>query len=126
MVPPESVNISLNDETVFTCTAVAHHISWKANNTPVDAFRDKGFITSLIPTPINVTEKIYSSQLIVTGSHFSNATEIICAVGLPAMGTITTAISEPKLLLVQGIFTASYLLKCRRLCLGGRSPGGIR
>lgn len=103
LVPPEAVNISLHDEAEFTCTAVAQHINWNANNTPVDAFLDKGFFGSIIPTPINETEKIYLSRLRVLGSYFSNATEIVCIGSLLAMGTFTSANSEPKLLLVQGM-----------------------
>ena len=102
-MPPMDINISLNEEAIFECVAVAHHINWKANNTPLNAISNKGFTGSAAPTPVNAAENLYSSQLRVTGSHFSNASEIVCIASLLVMDKFTVATSEPMLLLVQGI-----------------------
>lgn len=104
LVPPVGVNISLNEEAVFTCKAVADHINWRANSTPVNDVMDKGFFGDMLPVPINEAENIYSSQLRVVGSDFSNATMIVCRVSLLVMNVYTVATSEPVLLLVQGNF----------------------
>lgn len=103
VVPPMAINISLNAEAIFECVAVAHHIHWKANNTPLNAISDKGFTGSAAPTPVNAAENLYSSQLRVIGSHFSNASEIVCIASLLVMNKFTVATSEPILLLVQGV-----------------------
>lgn len=102
-MPPVAINISLNEEAIFKCVAVAHHINWKANNTPLNAISNKGFTGSAVPTPVNAADNLYSSQLRVIGSHFSNASEIVCVASLLVMNKFTVATSEPVLLLVQGI-----------------------
>ena len=102
LVPPVAVNVSLNEEAVFTCKAVADHINWRANSTPVTDIMDKGFFGNMLPVAINETENIYSSQLRVVGSDFSNSTMIACRVNMLAMNVYTVATSEPALLLVQG------------------------
>ena len=106
LLPPVAVNISLNEEAVFTCKAVANHINWRANSTPVNDIMVKGFFGNMLPVPINETENIYSSQLRVVGSDFSNATMIVCRASLLAMNVYTAATSEPVLLLVQGNFVS--------------------
>lgn len=104
VVAPEAVNITLNEETVFMCKAITDHIIWMANNTPVDFISHKDFVRSTTLLPVNETERIYLSQLRLIGSHFSNATEIVCiAVLLTNMSAVSTATSDPVLLLVQGL-----------------------
>ena len=132
-MPPMAINISLNEEATFKCVAVAHHINWKANNTPVNAISNKGFTGSAVPTPVNVAENLYSSELRVTGSHFSNASEIVCIASLLVMKKFTIATSEPMLLLVQGIYyTTMYMLvnmlvtiKYSNLCVVNHSCIGL-
>ena len=101
LINPVAVNISLNEEISFMCTAVSHHINWKANNTPVNDIIDKGFFAQ--PLSIyNLSESSYTGQLSVVGSHASNATIITCKASILVAGKFTTATSDPALLLVQG------------------------
>lgn len=106
MVAPEAVNITLNEETIFMCKAITDHIIWMANNTPVDFISHKDFVKSTTLILVNETERIYLSQLTLIGSHFSNATEIVCIAVLllqTNMSAVSTATSDPVLLLVQGL-----------------------
>ena len=102
VVPPEAINITLNEETVFTCTAVSSHINWRANNTPVNEIIGKGIDDLNVRIPVNATEHIYQEKLCVVGSHFSNASTIVCQSILLLGGKFTAAASDPVLLLVQG------------------------
>ena len=102
IVPPEAINITLNEETVFTCTAVGDHINWRANNTPVNEIIGKGIDDLNMRVPVNATEHIYLEKLRVVGSYFSNASTIVCQSVLLLEGKFTVAASDPVLLLVQG------------------------
>ena len=97
-----AINITLNEETVFTCTAVGDHINWIANNTAVDEIIGKGIDDLNVRIPVNATEHIYQEKLRVVGSHFSNASTIVCQSILHLEGKFTAAASDPVLLLVQG------------------------
>ena len=43
VVPPQSVNITINEVAVMNCTAVATVIYWEINYISILAYSDKGF-----------------------------------------------------------------------------------
>ena len=97
IIPPQSVNISINEIAEFNCTAIASTFIWKANGITL-----KNTIQTQIssPTAVNSTQGILMSSLLVTVSSADNATNITCTAfsKLPVLNE-----SEPAILLVQGI-----------------------
>ena len=81
---------------------MSSHINWIANNTPVDEIIDKGIDDLNVRILVNATEHIYLERLRVVGSHYSNASTIVCQSILHLGGKFTAAASDPVLLLVQG------------------------
>ena len=82
---------------------MSDHINWIANNTQVNEIIGKGIDDLNMRIPVNITEHIYLEKLRVVGSHFSNASTIVCQSVLLLEGKFTVATSDPVLLLVQGM-----------------------
>ena len=96
------MNISLNEETVLNCTAIATFINWEINGETLSVVhRNKGFDDS---GPIVVLDEISNRRmrtLRVVGSHDSNGSNITCFAFLRITPTdFNTAPSEPTLILV--------------------------
>ena len=81
---------------------MSDHINWIVNNTPVNEIIGKGIDDLNVHIPVNATEHIYQKKLRVVGSHFSNASMIVCQSFLLLEGKFTGTASDPVLLLVQG------------------------
>lgn len=113
MDPPRSVNISLNEERVLTCTAIGDVINWKANNTRVEEINIPE-ISPAIPIPINKTKSELKGQLHAIGSQIINHTWIECSVLQFSNQPFSIASSEPVLILVQGI---CIMLWCNTTCI---------
>lgn len=101
--PPNSVNISENEETFLYCTVIGEHINWWANNTPVQDFVALGFDDSSLPEVVNVSTNEQIGKLKIRGSKKINGTMITCHVIMYSGVEPTDAESKPALILVQGI-----------------------
>ena len=104
VIPPQSVNISLNEVAEINCIAIATFINWVTNGQPLEnAIRDKGFDDSSPTVTLNETKELRMRILRVVGSPDSNGANISCIAFLHITATnVSTAVSEPALILVQG------------------------
>ena len=103
VIPPQSVNISLNDVAEINCKAIATFINWVVNGQPLDnAIRSKGFDDSLPIVTLNETRDLRMRTLRVVGSSDSDGANITCSVLLLTTTIFDVAESEPALILVQG------------------------
>lgn len=99
MNPPQSVNISLYEVTVFNCTADADVINWMVNETPMDeAWKSKGFNDTAPLVRVSETQNLCWKPLTVVGSNYSNNVNISCV----AITESIHNVSKPALLRVQG------------------------
>ena len=102
VIPPRSVNISLNEVAEINCKAIATFINWEVNGQPFDdTTRSKGFDDSALIVILNVTQNLRISTLRVVGSPDSNGANITC-IAIQLIPMISGAASEPALILVQG------------------------
>ena len=102
VIPPQSVNISLNEVTVINCTAIAEFINWRVNGQPIDAIlTSKGFDESAPTVDINEAQNLRMRTLRVLGSPDSNGVNITC-IAFQGPPMFSAATSETALILVQG------------------------
>ena len=98
MVPPQSVNITLNQKVLLNCTAVATFINWLVNEKPVSDHDRTVFSDSAKTRTLG--SQLRTRSLSVLGTPESNDSRIIC------VGTIHSPFSQdssdPALILVQG------------------------
>ena len=101
VVPPRSVNISLNEVAEINCIAIATFTAWEVNGQPFDnAIRSKGFDDSAPTVILNETQNLRMRTLRVVGSPDSNGANITCIA--IQISPLSAATSEPALILVQG------------------------
>ena len=101
---PQSMNVSLNEFTMFNCTAIATFISWKIDGVLINGdIRDKGFDDSALLVTFNLTQDLRGTSLKVLGSPNSNNVSITCVAIIPtSFTTFDINTSELALVLVQG------------------------
>lgn len=106
LVPPNPVNISLNEATVFNCTATASFIFWCVNGKCTSDFiRSIGFDDSALAVTLNATENLRARALRVQGSQVNNESKVACEIYLQTTATkFDYNISGSALMLVQGIY----------------------
>ena len=101
VIPPKSVNISINELTEISCTAIKTFIDWEVNGKPVDDLNSEVFAPLLT---LNQTESFRMRTLRIVGSFDSNNSNIVCFAFLQISSTtFSAAVSEPTLILVQGM-----------------------
>ena len=106
IIPPQSVNISLNGVAEFNCTGVATGFVWEADGVEL---KDDGMDTNLnISQAITVdaTNGIIMSTLRLKVTSTDNATNITCTA--LRFTPLSSNKSEPALLLVQGTIWFYY------------------
>ena len=93
IIPPQSVNVSLNGVAEFNCTAVTTSFVWRANGIDIT--------DGISPiTVVNESQSIRMSTLTVQVSSINDATNITCTAIRP--DPLSADESAPGLLLVQG------------------------
>ena len=114
MIPPGPVNTSVNGVANFTCTAIANAFRWEANGVQIDSNER----IAINMAPVNAEQR--RSTLDMTISSTDNATNITCtAISLnrqnesTAGRSVTSDVSVPVLLLVQGMGIATAFKKLR-------------
>ena len=101
MVPPQSVNITLNQRVLLNCTAEAAFINWFVNGKPVSDFNKAVFNDSLKTRTSGSQPVLRTKPLSVLGTPESNDSRIIC-VGTLHSEPPSQDRSDPALILVQG------------------------
>ena len=97
---PQAVNVSINGVAEFSCTAVANSFVWEINGEQVD---DNGERFVVMTVQINKAQlNVRKSTLIMTMSSTDTAANITCT-AISRSNPVTTAESDPALLLVQGM-----------------------
>ena len=102
VVPPISVNTTINATANFTCTAIAGEIEWLVNGQPsADAdVRNRGFNDQAVPlTLLNATQNLRTRTLLAFGSVDNNGSNITC-VAFFLSPPFSTVLSEEAVLLV--------------------------
>ena len=100
------MNVSIGDNAVFNCTAIASFINWEINGGPIDSdLIGKGYDQGPLIT-LNVSQNLRTDSLTVLGSADNNNASIACVAILraqiyPAFEFVGNS-SDPALLLVQG------------------------
>ena len=90
----------------MNCTAVATYIHWEVNSVSVLVYRNKGITQSETET-LDAVQNLRTRKLWVKGSPDSDGAQIVCIVTLiNSDDSYQTIISEPALVLVQGIMNA--------------------
>ena len=101
IIPPQAVNVSINGVAEFSCTGVANSFVWEINGEQVD---DNGETFVVMTVRLNETQlNVRKSTLIMTMSSTDTAANITCTAISWLSNPITTAESDPALLLVQGM-----------------------
>ena len=101
VVPPISVNTTINATANFTCTAIAGQIQWLVNGQPsADAnLRNRGFNDQAVPlTTVNATQNLRTRTLSAFGSADNNRSNITCVAFFTSPFSIIE--SDPVFLLV--------------------------
>ena len=107
IIPPHSVNVSLNEVAEFNCTALhASTFFWLANNQTI--LNSNGIEISPVILVGAESEGIRMSILRVAVSSIDNATNITCSA--VTLSPFTKNESDPALLLVQGIIMHACML----------------
>ena len=98
VVPPQSVNITLNQRVLLNCTAVATFINWFVNGKPISDHDMTVFNDSAKTRTLG--SQLRTRSLSVLGTSESNESRITC------VGTThsppSQESSDPALILVQG------------------------
>ena len=98
MVPPQSVNITLNQRVLFNCTAEATVINWFVNGKPVSDHNMAVFNDSAKTRTIG--SQLRTRSLNVLGTPESNESRITCVA--TKFLSPSQESSDPALILVQG------------------------
>lgn len=108
--PPQPANISVNDEVILTCTAVAHHINWIINGVNAIEIHDPAFgYPQTIPSDnATVDVPIYTGKLRIRGTPSTNKTLnfVECSAVYLDENRLTIERSKPVLVKVQGLLDA--------------------
>ena len=102
VVPPISVNTTINATANFICTAIAGQIEWQVNGQPADDFnvRNRGFNDDGVPlTLLNATQNLRKGTLLAFGSADNNGSNITC-IAYFLSPPFSTVLSEEAVLLV--------------------------
>ena len=98
VVPPQSVNITLNQKVLLNCTAEAIFINWFVNGNPISDLNMAVFNDSAKTHTLGF--QLRTRSLIVLGTPESNDSRIICVGTTHSPPSQDT--SDPALIVVQG------------------------
>ena len=110
VVPPQSVNITLNQRVLLNCTAVATFINWFVNGTSVSDLNMAVFNDSAKTRTLG--SQLRTRPLSVLGTPESNESRITCVGTIHSPPSQDT--SDPALILVQGEKHAWNWMRCKR------------
>ena len=99
-----AINMSVNEETVMSCTAIGDHINWNVNGDPLLGDEHAGFFyshQSLILLDGATNRRM--GQLTIRGLTTINGTMVTCVASQLIESKHSVAVSDPALVLVQGI-----------------------
>lgn len=88
----------------MNCTAVANIIHWEINGYSILNYNDKEFTESPTERILNgIIQNLRTKKLWVTGSSDSDGAQVVCVATLDVNDGFESLVSEPAIVLVQGI-----------------------
>lgn len=109
VIPPQSVNITLNKVAQVNCTAIASVILWAVNGEPAEHVNKEVFDDSGDLKVLNKSENLRMKTLTITGALCSNNATLACIAALHIEDEFEYAESTPATILVQGEVTDGAL-----------------
>ena len=106
-----AINISVNEEAVMSCTVNGDHIHWKINDEPLvgNEHTEFYYLQSTYFLLDDATNK-RMGQLTIRGLNtISNGTMVTCIASQLRDSFFSIAVSNPALILVQGIVKSTNL-----------------